>query len=176
MTITVVDGKNVELGIASPKSGSTLVLNRKPKKATRSKKTGKLKRRKIPSARIFKASGTAADASGVKLVQVALRLTSRSRIHKLLKPAFSRRDRLRAGKKRGCEHYIGARASSGAPCDEGHVLEEAACPRVVWTFSTRKKLRLPPGRYELVVRATDSTNLVQRAAAKDDTIIKFRVR
>lgn len=106
--------------------------------------------------------GGVTDATGIKQVDVALRLVKR-----------------RGGKRlRGgtCEFYGGRRRFSRTDCDDP-VWLKASRTRNVWRFRTHKRLRLPKGLYELRVRGTDMLgNVTSEFTKADRTLVRFRVR
>lgn len=152
-TISVADGTAPVLSLAVPTDGQTIRLHRK--------------KGKVLPLTIF---GSWTDPSGIAQVEVALRVVKRDKVAKKKK------------KKR-------ARRSAAATCEfySGRLLARKRCDRPIWikavttangfALQTRKGLKLPKGRYELRLRATDTAgNRTTGFAVRDKTLAAFRVR
>ena len=136
--------------ILQPKDGQVLKLRGKKRK-------GK-KRRKPLQLTVL---GSVADATGIKQVDVALRLVKRK---KGGSPSGGR-----------CEYYGGKRRFSAVDCDEPVWLKVSRTANA-WRFRSRKRYRLPPGTYQLRARGTDIVGNVSTAAQVADTLVEFRVK
>ena len=105
--------------------------------------------------------GGVTDATGIKQVDVALRLV----------------ERRRGARPRGgmCEFYNGSRRFRKRDCDEPVWLKVSRTNNV-WRFRSRKGYRLPPGRYQLRARGTDIVGNVSSASEIAQTLVGFRIR
>jgi PKD repeat protein len=151
-TVTVVDGILPAASVTAPADGATLKLNPKKKKGAR----------KAPKPRRLTVTGKATDASGVAKVEVALYATQRSEKGKRLK-------------KGECFFY------SGRLFVKKDCTKEIWIPLAVtgdgWRLKTLGGVRVPQGRYEIRVRATDAAgNLSTQFTVKDRSLVRFTVK
>jgi hypothetical protein len=138
--------------ILQPKSAQTLRLRGKKPKTKGKKRT--------PAQLVV--LGGVTDPSGIKQVDVALRLVKR----KTGKGAGSGR----------CEFYNGKRSFTKAACDKP-VWLKASRTKNVWRFRTVKRWRVPPGTYELRARGLDMVgNLGSAFSADAKTLVKLKIK
>jgi plastocyanin len=97
-------------------------------------------------------NGGAADASGLRSVEVAVTRLS------------------------GCRQFNGSTFAKNGPC-KNYLFRPAAINGNVWSLSLPRNLKLPKGRYQMRVRATDNQgNVSPGFTAKAKTLIAFGVK
>ena len=160
-TVTVKDGIAPVVTITTPAEGASFRLNPKAKKP----KKGSKRKPKRPKPLPLTVAGKVADVSGVAKVEVALYVTKRD------KPLAKHR----GATTPMCEFYSG-RLLARKECTN-EIWLPVKITRDSWELRTRRGLRLPAGRYEVRVRATDATGLMSPAfSVKDRSLVRFRVR
>lgn len=119
--------------------------------------------------------GTVADASGIDSVEVSLAITKRDKVKRAKKK--KRRSTSRSAQtRRQCEFYSGRVFTKKKDCAKETWVKATLVPGG-WTLKTRKRLRLPAGRYQLKVRAKDRTGLLSSVfSTQVKTVVNFRVR
>ena len=156
--VTVTDGIPPSVSIIKPVDGKRLNL----------KSTYRLGAKR-PKPRQLAMLGKVADASGVKSVEVALYVVKRDKVKRRIA-----RSSQTAPKR--CEFYSG-RLFAKKDCTKEIWLKVSVIPGGTWALSTKKGLRLPAGRYQMRVRATDNAGLMSVGFTKQDkTLVDFRVR
>jgi hypothetical protein len=164
--VVVKDGIAPEVTITNPVEGQTLNL-----------KSTYLLGRKRPKPRQLTVLGKVADASGVASVEVALYVVKRDKVKRAPKKK-KRKRRARASQTapKLCEFYSG-NLFAKKDCTKEIWLKASLIPGGTWAISTKKGLRLPAGRYQMRVRATDGTGLLSSEfSTKAKTLVNFRVR
>lgn len=157
-TVTVIDGTRPKVAITAPENNQRLSLTRRtPKRSTRK-----------PRPLQLTIQGTASDESGLQSVEVSLMLVKRD-------PVKRKRRARRSQTTKVCEHYSGRLLAKKVCTNE--IWLKPVIANGKWQIRTRRGLRLPAGRYEIRVRATDSTGLMSTGfTVQERTLVRFRVR
>jgi len=173
--ITVVDGVFPKLAITAPLSGVKLTLNPKPKVTKRTaKKPRRSKRYTLPKPKPLQIAGTASDDSGIAKLEVQVRIVKRVSAVKVVKGKIVR-VKPKPLAKGQCEFYSG-RLLSRKACDK-EIWITVPVTAGKWSLVTRRGLRLPPGSYEIYIRATDGSGLLTRTnVVADKTLVKLTVK
>ena len=159
--VVVKDGIPPVVTITTPKQGQ-----RKNLKSTY------LLGAKRPKPRSLTLRGNVADASGIESVEVALYVVKRDKVKRAKKKKRARRSQ---AAPKTCEFYSG-RLFAKKDCTK-EIWLKATLLGDGWELKTKKGLRLPAGRYQVRVRATDLTGLPSAGFSKAaQTLVDFRVR
>lgn len=162
--VVVKDGIPPAVSIINPVEGRRLNL----------KSTYRLGARR-PKPRQLTMLGTVADASGVQSVEVTLYVVKRDRV-KTASRKKRRTARSSQTAPKRCEFYSG-RLFAKKDCSKEIWLKVPVISGGTWALSTKKGLRLPAGRYQMRVRATDTAGLMSTGfTKKDKTLVDFSVR
>ena len=167
--IEVVDGVFPALAITSPASGSKITVNPAPKRKSR-----RPLRYTLPKPKQLTISGTASDDSGIAKLEVIVRVVKRSTAIKVVKGKIVK-VKPKPLAKGQCEFYSGRLLAKKA-CDK-ELWISVPVVNGKWTLTTRKGLRLPPGAYEILIRATDGSGLMSKGfTVKDKTRVDLRLK
>ena len=160
--VVVKDGIPPEVSITNPVEGRRLNL-----------RSTYLLGKKRPKPRRLTMLGKVADASGVTSVEVALYVVKRDKVRRAKK---KRRARASQTAPKMCEFYSG-RLFAKKDCTKEIWLKATVIQGGTWVLRTKKGLRLPAGRYQARVRATDATGLLSSGfTTRAKTLVNFRVR
>lgn len=156
LRVNVIDGFGPRISIAQPRAGIRLNRYRTTKQRRRVKGKVKVFKRRKPILRKF--TGTATDESGVKFVEVSMKLVTQAS------------SRARKSQSPTCRYLHPKRHTIvGQPCSKP-LFFPVRFREGIWAYSTKRATRLRPGLYELSVRATDG------AGAQSTTTVNFTFR
>jgi PKD domain/Bacterial Ig domain len=167
-TVSVLDAQG---GLSSPSAPVTIAVTdgTAPVAAILAPKNGAL----FKPGRAIAIAGQAADESGLRSVEVSVRYAG------VKKTAHTRKRRRRASRaaarKRTCSYVTPAAKLAKGSCTSPTYYPAMLTDRR-WTFRLKRRNRLPRGKYEIRVRATDiAGNASDAPSAAAGTLVTFRI-
>jgi hypothetical protein len=169
-TVSVLDAQG---GLSSPSAPVTIAVTdgTAPVAAILAPKNGA----RVKAGRAIPIAGQAADETGLRSVAVSVRYAGvKKKAHKR-KRTRRKRARRAAAKKPTCTYVTPAAKLAKGSCTSLTYYPARLADRS-WSFSLRRRNRLPRGKYEIRVRASDiAGNASDAPRAAAGTLVTFRI-
>jgi hypothetical protein len=167
-TVSVLDAQG---GLSSPSAPVTVAVTdgTAPVAAILAPKNGA----RVKAGRAIPIAGQAADETGLRSVAVSVRYAGvKKRAHR---PERRKGARRAAARKHACTYVTPAAKLAKGSCTSLTYYPARLADRN-WTFPLRRRNRLPRGKYEIRVRATDiAGNASDAPRAAAGTLVTFRI-
>lgn len=176
-TVTVSDGTAPTVAITSPKGGAKIKLfNVKVRRKALKPAGGRKRTRTTRTTTLRKVlfTGTAADAAGVRLVELSVRRVSvsksRAKVGTTRKTVTAKRKTARAAQAKTCT-FLDPKAKKfvGRPCSKP-IFFTVAFKSGKFSFRLKKDVAFRLGSYVLSARATDASGVVSAPATSAFTL------